>query len=459
MARPADEQGHPITAARAESADLWRHAMHGYLGARADARTRVEALLAADPRMVLGHCLDGYLHLLSSTRSALGSARGALGRARAVGGMTSREELHVAALGRWTEGDLEAAAGHWATLLGEHPRDLLAIRVSQFVLSYLGDSTGMRSAVRSVLPAWDEGDPGYGHLLGCLAYAEEETGGYRAAEAAGLEAVNRDREDIWAAHAVAHVREMEGRWHEGIQWIADLAPAWSGCSNFGLHLRWHEALFHLELEQWDQALALYDREVRAQPSDQYLDLTNAVSLLWRLEQEDVAVGSRWIELARTAAAHQDDHALVFADLHYLMAIAAGDDDEAVDRFLASSERFARERTTEGRVMADVGLPLARAIVAHRRRRYAEAVDCALPVRDQIRRIGGSHAQRDVFHQLVIDAAWRAGRLETAAGLLAERVASRSRNLWGWRHYARVLEAQGSARAGAARREHDRLASR
>jgi tetratricopeptide (TPR) repeat protein len=459
MARPADEQGHALTATDAESADLWRHAVRGYLGARADARDRVDALLAADPRMVLGHCLDGYLHLLSSTSSALGSARTALARARGVGGATRREELHLAALGGWTEGDLEAAAGHWRTLLADYPRDLLAIRVSQFVLSYLGDSAGMRNVVRSVLPAWAEDTPGYGHLLGCLAYAEEETGGYRAAETAGLEAVRRDREDIWAAHAVAHVREMEGRWQEGMEWIADLAPAWVGCSNFGLHLRWHEALFHLELEQWDRAVALYDREVRAEPSDQVLDLTNAVSLLWRLEQEDVLVGSRWSELARTAGGHQDDHALVFADLHYLMAIAAAGDDQAVDRFLRSSEQFAGGTTTEARVMADVGLPLARGIVAHRQRRYGAAVDVVLPVRDQIRRIGGSHAQRDLFHRLLIDAAWRAGRLDTAAGLLADRVASRTRNLWGWRHYARVLEAQGSVEAGNARREHDRLASR
>jgi hypothetical protein len=459
MTRPVDAQGYPLTVANAESADLWHRAVEGYLGARADVRQRVDALLAADPGSVLGHCLDGYLHLLSGTASSLGGARAALERARGAVGATRREELHVAALGEWVAGDLEAAARHWLLLLADHPRDLVAIRISQFVLSYLGDSAGMRNAVRSVLPAWDDGVPGYGYLLGCVAYAEEETGGYRAAEAAGIEAVTRDRTDIWAAHAVTHVREMEGRWNEGIEWIADLAPSWTRCSNFGLHLRWHEALFHLELEQWDRALALYDREVRAEPSDQYLDLTNAVSLLWRLEQEDVGVGPRWLELARSAGTHQDDHALVFADLHYLMAIAAAGDDGSVDRFLRSSERFAEGRTTEAAVMVDVGLPLARGIVAHRRHCYGAAVDLLMPIRERIRRVGGSHAQRDVFHRLLIDSAWRAGRLEIAAALLAERVAARPRNLWGWRHYARVLEARGSADAGPARREHDRLRSR
>ena len=59
-------------------------------------------------------------------------------------------------------------------------------------------------------------------------------------------------------------REMEGRLREGIDWISALAEQWSECSNFALHLRWHEGLFELELEQYAQVLELYDREVRAE---------------------------------------------------------------------------------------------------------------------------------------------------------------------------------------------------
>ena len=99
----------------------------------------------------------------------------------------------------------------WDTLLDEYPRDLIALKVSQFVLSYLGESDGMRERVARVLPAWSADDPGYGFVLGCYAYALEESGDYRQAEDAGRRAVELDRGDIWAAHAVAHVAEMEGR--------------------------------------------------------------------------------------------------------------------------------------------------------------------------------------------------------------------------------------------------------
>ena len=56
--------------------------------------------------------------------------------------------------------------------------------------------------------------------------------------------------------AVAHGAEMEGRLEDGIDWIASLASEWSDCSNFALHLKWHESLYHLELEQHDRVLAL-----------------------------------------------------------------------------------------------------------------------------------------------------------------------------------------------------------
>jgi hypothetical protein len=213
----------------------------------------------------------------------------------------------------------------------------------------------------------------------------------------------------------------------------------------------------LELEEYDRVLALYDREVRGQSTDEYLDLANAASLLWRLEQADVDVGARWHELAGHATAHADDHALVFVDMHYLMALAAAGHDAAVQRFMDSCERFASTQSaTEARVMSEVGLPIARAVVAHRTGRYADVVDHLMPVRMRVREIGGSHAQRDVFDQLLIDAAWRARRADVAVELLQERTTARPSNLWGWKHRALVLEASAPAAAVTAWRELDRL---
>ncbi len=461
--QPQNAQGQPLTAASGEVAHDFDLTVAAYLGARADSRERLAAVLLADPACVLGHCLDGYLSMLSGNAAAIRDARGAAGRARMAGSrtrMTPREELHCAALEAWSHGDMSGAADRWDVVLAAYPHDLLALRVSQFVLSYLGESERMRGTVARVLPAWSAGVPGYGFVLGCYAYGLEESGQYALAEEMGRRAVELNPEDIWAAHAVAHVREMEGRLREGIDWISTCAGHWSGCTNFARHLRWHEALYRLELEQYAGVLELYDQRVRLERDDEYLDVTNAVSLLWRLEQAEVDVGQRWRELAACAGAHLDDHALVFADLHYLTALAAAGDAGAVERFLASCSRYAaEEQGTEAKVMARVGLPLARAVVAHRRGAFGEVVDLLLPVRESFRLVGGSRAQRDLFEQVLIDAAWRGGRLDTAEALLAQRTAQRPANLWAWKHAAAVLDARGAGAALPARRELERLRAR
>jgi len=457
--RYPDIRGLAVTAASADAVRLLDDAIEAYVGARIETRTRLDAVLAVDGDFTLAHCLDGYLRMLSSKREGREQARRAVARAREATfrqPSSPRESRHVDALCAWSRGDMRGAAAHWIAILREHPLDLLAIKVSQFVLSYLGESEAMRDLLSAVLPFWSSAIPGYGYVLGCGAYALEEAGDYAQAERLGRRAVELNPCDIWAAHAVAHVAEMEGRRREGIAWIADAAGHWQGCNNFAFHLRWHEALFRLDLDEHARVLDVYDREVRAEHSDEYLDIANAVSLLWRLEQAEVDVGDRWRELSERAGGHIDDHALVFVDLHYLMALAAAGEANAVEQFLGSCERFAMEAVTEASVMADVGLPLARAVVAHRRRDFGRVVDLLLPIHASFRRVGASHAQRDLFEQLLIDAAWRDRRLHVAFDLLADRVGRRPGNIWGWKHYAEVLGALGSGDAARAHRTLEQL---
>ncbi len=440
--------------------DPARDTVTAYLGARADTRERLRAWLADDPSSVPAHCLDGYLHMTASRDESAAQARQAAATARAAAARTrpGRTDLqHLAALEAWSSGDMRGAVAAWDTVLQDDPRDMVAIRISQFVLSYLGETVRMGATIDRVLPFWDESTPGYGFLLGCHAYALEENGDYARAEEQGRRAVALNAADIWAAHAVAHVREMQCRLREGIDWITSLTDQWHECGNFARHLRWHEALYELELERYPRVVELYDREVWPGPSDEYLDLTNAASLLWRLEQAEIDVGNRWRALAESTRKRLGDHALVFADVHYAMALAAAGEDAGVEALLESSARFAATGAgTEASVMSRVGLPLLQAVIAHRRREYARVVDLLLPVRDEIRLIGGSHAQRDVFAQLLIDAAWRGGRRDIAGALLDERTAHRADNRWGWKHYTHILEATDAHGAAAARAELDRL---
>ncbi|MEG9883502.1 MAG: hypothetical protein V6Z86_02590 [Hyphomicrobiales bacterium] len=125
--------------------------------------------------------------------------------------------------------------------------------------------------------------------------------------------------------------------------------------------------------------------------------------------------------------------LIFADAHYMMALAAAESAKgnggAAEALLESLEHFATGFGTEADVAHEVGLPLCRAVLAHRRGHYGEAVDLLLPHRAELHRIGGSRAQRDLFEQLLIDAAVKAGRRAIARALLSERGDVRRANAW------------------------------
>ena len=137
------------------------------------------------------------------------------------------------------------------------------------------------------------------------------------------------RGDVWGAHAVAHVLEMQGRRGEGIAWITGLSPHWDGANNLMHHLWWHCALYHLERGEFDAVLALYDQRFRdlaapltvAMP-DLYIDVQNAASMLFRLERQGVAVGARWDEIADKAEARIGDCLSAFTLPHWMMALAA-----------------------------------------------------------------------------------------------------------------------------------------
>ncbi len=297
-------------------------------------------------------------------------------------------------------------------------------------------------------PHWQDGVPDAGFVLGCLAFALEESGEYARAETAGTEACALNPRDPWAIHAVAHVFLMRGEKQAGLAWLKRNEDSLAGCNNFADHVAWHEALFHLELGASDAALDLYDRRVRAVQSDDFRDMANATSLLWRLERAGIAVGDRWTELAEKAAARVGDLSLVFARLHDLLALAGAGRIATAEMMLRSMRlHAARQSGTQSRTLGEIGLVLGAAILAAQRGRHGQVVDLLFPVRDRIRRIGGSHAQREIFLQSLTDSAVRAGRHGEAAILLDERLRQRPQDSGAARQRAE-LEHRGKTSATA-----------
>lgn len=426
-----DAQGLELTTASAAAAAAWDHTIAGYLGYRADTARRLAATLAADPDLGLAHCLAGYFALLGFNTALLPAAAEAAGRARPLlAAATTREQAHLAALEAWLGAAPDRAVVIWEEILATHPRDVLAFRLAHFVNFWLGRPDRMRTSVLAVEPHWDHDAATYPTLLACRCFAFEECGLYTEAEAAGREAIARDPGDLWAAHGVAHVLEMQGRRTEGIDWIERLAPGWEGANNLRHHLYWHAALFHFERGAFDRVLALYDTAFRdlaapltvAQP-DLYIDMQNAVSMLYRLARQGVDVGTRWEELADKAEARVGDCLSTFTLPHWAMALAAARRWDAAERLLDGMRRAAAGNDTIAAHVRGAALPVSEAIVAAGRGDPARAVALMRPALGAISGLGGSHAQQDVLEQVFLDAAMAAGLTEDAT-LMLERVAGR-----------------------------------
>ena len=426
-----DLHGLTLSTDSTEAADAFDRTTMAYLKHRTDAGRHLGAAMKADPDFALGHVMRGYFNLLSYNTANLPAAAEALADARKhASRTTTREAAHIEALARWIDGDLDRALEVWEGILAEHPHDALAFRLHHFNAFWIGRVGTMQAEVEKVFPHWSTEQAGWSVMLACRCFAHEEAGNYTVAEAAGRMAIEVDPGDLWAAHGIAHVLEMQGRRGEGIEWLRKLEPHWEGGNNIKHHLYWHRAMFHMERREFDEVLKLYDSGFRDLGSpltqalpDMYIDVQNAASMLFRLERHGVDVGQRWVELADKAEARIGDCLSAFTLPHWMMALAATGRTEAARRMIEAMRAQGRGNGTVARLVGRIALPLCQAVLAHRQGKHAEVLKHMRPVVSDMYLLGGSHAQQDVLEQLFLDSALKSEAGEDVR-LMLERVSGR-----------------------------------
>ena len=198
------------------------------------------------------------------------------------------------------------------------------------------------------------------------AFGLEECNRLDEAEAAARKGLALDRNDPWAHHAIAHCLEARGRMLEGVAFLNSVSDTWGDCNSFmQTHNWWHLALFLIDLDRTDEALALYDERVWGVWKEFCEDQANAVSLLARLELRGVDVGERWADLATYLKPRLHEHLSAFLDVHYLYGLARAGERSAVTEMLASLEdRAERAKPFEREAWADCVVPLAHGLAAH-----------------------------------------------------------------------------------------------
>lgn len=416
MSHLNDAFGLPVTAASPQLVKALDTFGHEWISYGPDLAVLFPAA-AAEPGCQLATAYAALLHMSLEAAEGYEAAKPFLHRltgARA----TPRETAIIEAAIAWGRQDYRTALEAFETAVQLAPADIVAAKWGQYLAFNLGDAPAMLRLGKLVMQA-HRATP---EAWGMLAFAQEQSHQLHAAEESAREALARNPAEAWAQHALAHVFETHGRLDEGIAMLESAAEGWKTRSIFmSEHNYWHLALFHLDRDEPGQALAIYDARLWGRWPSFAQEQIGAISMLWRLELRGVDVGDRWTAVAREVAARADEHLWPFHDMHYAWALARTQQGQRTDQFLATMKRKADEA---GGAWAEVAMPLASALVAQARGDHASAADTMTGLLPQLQRIGGSHAQRDIFVQTWMDAAFRSGQGERLKPVLEERARTR-----------------------------------
>ena len=417
-----DARGYSISGATPTALEAYERALATFQSWRRGTHAQLSPALREAPGFVMAHVLQAYLLLSSRDPGHVRLARPVLAHAAELPA-NDRERLHVAAITAALADHYERAKARWSELLRRYPRDVLALQVAHAFDYITGDLDRMNDRVAAVLPAWSSELPGYHAVLAMHGFSLEECGEYKRAEDAARAALALNPLDARAHHVMAHVFEMSERPAAGVRWMNQHLAAWGVDSVIVTHGWWHLALFHLAQGQLDQAVALYDKRIRAGHSIEISDMIDASALLWRIQLLGGNTGTRWTELAAAWAPTIDDGFCSFNDLHAMLAFVGARDWDSARRLELAVAEAASRPTRYGETTRLLGLPACRALIAFGRHNDTLAIALLASLPAVAHRLGGSHAQRDVLHLTLMHAIERMRQATRRFGTAQLRIAA------------------------------------
>src|SRR5712671_744996 len=422
-----DAQGHRLSGATEAAAATYDRAVRAFNLVHGDSVGLFDKAREAAPDFAMATLGKAWVFAIANDPGLMTKAAALVETARGFA-LNEREQAHLAALSQVVQGARAAAVAVLERHLMQYPFDIVAHQAAALSDGFLGRFHRIRDRSARALPLWPKDMPGYGSLLAFHAFGAEEAGDYRRAEDESREAAELEPLSFWPHHTVSHVMEMTGRPEDGLGWMAEREALWSSPSHANqVHIWWHKALFHVELGQYEAALAVYDGPMRATQRRLGVSLTNASALLWRLDLLGCEIGGRWQDLAALWEGHADGKCLVFTDIHAAMAELRSGQEALVERRLTAMRETAQSEVEAAGLYRTVGIPVVEGLTAFHHGAYDEAVTLLLQTRVDLWQIGGSHAQRDVVDWTLAEAAVRGGQREVALALAHERLGARPRS--------------------------------
>ena len=419
---PTDAYGLPVTTTSAEALAQYDLGVAGLLGWHRDTIGFFGAAVEHDPGFALAHA---GLAVALFVEERFAEARAAAQRARALAPSASaRERAHVEALARYVHVQMRDAEVAMREHLAAHPRDLVVAQRQYFIWFFQGRFAEMLALTTALVRELLEDS----YVLGLHAFSLEQLGHNAEALPFAERSIARNPEDTWGVHALAHILYEMGAWDDGLRRMPAVIEACVNMNYYRNHLLWHLVLMELSRGDYDRASRMTREIFEREPSPLALDLRNSISLLWRFEICGMGVKARWAPFVAVAQRFMNrPEDLMFHHAHLAMPLAAAGDWTSARAHLELLR--ARVPGDPTGILEPLVLPLIEGLHAFAEGDWRRVIAKIEPIRARIVEIGGSRAQRDVFHDTLLEACFRAGDGDRAQRLLAERIARRPDHYW------------------------------
>jgi tetratricopeptide (TPR) repeat protein len=415
-----DRYGLPLTTTSDRAAAYYREGVDCMLSAWHGAEDAFDKAIAEDPTFALAHVGRARLHQLNMEG---GKARALAAQARELAaGATSREKGHVEVIAAAIESKPKLAVSGAEAHLEEYPRDaqVLSMLLGAFGL-YAFSGRADHDAAK--LAICERHASHYGEdwwFLGYLGWSHTEAGNLSIGRRLSERAMELRSANANAAHGLSHAMFAQGDMAAGRQFLSQWMPAHDRKSFLHGHLAWHVALTLLDAGDLDGALAIYEQHIKpaGRPYPPLNIFTDGASLLWRLALAgQTGLEAHWRDVAAYGEKYFPQAGAHFADLHFALAAAMTGND-ALEARLAQLEA----RAADGKLLpGQAAIDLCRGIRAFAQGDNAEAIRLLEPALAELTRIGGSHAQRELWEDTLIVAYMRAGHGDRAARRISARL--------------------------------------
>ena len=426
----------PLTTVSDSAAAFYRDGVDRILSAWYGAGEAFDRAIAQDPAFALAHIARARIHQMNMEVT---EARAKAAHARQLAATASeRERQHVEIMAAAIEGKPSIALAGAERHLDRYPRDALvfSLLLGAFGL-YAFSGRADHDAARLAICERNAGH--YGEdwwFLTYLGWSHTEAGNAGTGRTLTERAIALRVENANAAHGLSHALFEQGDTAAGRRFLSGWLPAHERASFLHGHLSWHVALSALDAGDLDGALGIYEQHIKP-PNSPYPPLnvfTDAASLLWRLSLAGKAgLEPYWREVAAYGDRFFPRAGPHFADVHYAL-VAAATGSVALETRLAELEAL----EADGRLAPGAAaIGLCRGIRAFAEGDNDNAIRILEPLMPAVVRIGGSHAQRELWEDTLIVACLRGGHGDKAARMISDRLHRRpSARDEGWSREAR-----------------------